>query len=86
MSVTNNDRAEWARAAVDVFAEKTGLDKSGDDLDTMIGDLIADIMHLCERDGLDFEQVLHRGKMYFEEERNDEDARISGEKNRLSMG
>ena len=41
---SNKDRAEWALAAVQEFQRKTGSDN-----DTAVGDLIADLMHMCDR-------------------------------------
>lgn len=42
----------------------------GDDLETYICDLIANLMHLCDREGFDFANCLRRGRNHhFEEKR-----------------
>jgi hypothetical protein len=40
----NEDRADWAKAAIDTFRNRTGTD-AGD----AIGDLIVDLLHLSRR-------------------------------------
>jgi len=40
----NADRAKWALAAVQEFQRQTGSDN-----DTAVGDLIADLIHMCDR-------------------------------------
>lgn len=40
---TNTDRAEWAEEALQVFMKRTGSD-----IDTAVGDLLADLMHWCD--------------------------------------
>jgi hypothetical protein len=63
----NDDRAEWARAAVEAFRAATGTD-DGD----AISDLLADLMHLCDREpdtfGASFRRQLERAAMHYEEE------------------
>lgn len=53
----NADRARWADAAVDAFNTKTGTTE----YEEAIGDLIADLGHLAEREGLDFMALARRG-------------------------
>jgi len=65
---TNDQRASWAMTAVDAFSEKTGLDRAGENLDTKIGDLLANLMHLCKFNEIDFDGVLDTGRMHFEAE------------------
>lgn len=71
---TNLDRAGWAMAAVDTFAEKAGLDSAGEELETKVGDLLANLMHLCRINKVDFEQALHTGRMHFEAEVAEEES------------
>lgn len=84
---TNDDRAGWAMAAVDVFAEKTGLNSAGEALETKVGDLLANLMHLCRINKVDFESVLQTGRMHFEaevaEEGNAEPRYIAGNWNHI---
>jgi len=67
----NQDRAEWARAAVDAFRAETGLD-DGDGMDTAIGDLLADLAHLCDVEGLDFANLLARADDHYTAETSTE--------------
>lgn len=64
----NVKRAGWAEAAVMTFARKTGQDKSGDDMETILADLLADVMHLVAREKLKFDDVLVRAKAHYREE------------------
>lgn len=52
---TNQDRADWAEAAIDTFKAETGCD----DCDA-IPDLLCDLMHLCDAHGADFAKELER--------------------------
>jgi hypothetical protein len=52
MEVTNADRADWARAAVQTFRQKcagTPLNEEGG-LQEAVGDLIVDLCHLARRE------------------------------------
>jgi len=60
----NQARAEWARAAVDAFRAETRLD-DGDGMDTAIGDLLANLAHLCDAEGLDFDHLLSRAMGHY---------------------
>jgi hypothetical protein len=53
----NTDRATVAAEALWVFARRTGLDGSGDEAYTAVQDLIANLMHLCEQEGITDENV-----------------------------
>ena len=66
---TNAQRAFWAHSCLDHFAVLTGADTTED----CAGDLIADIGHLCARDGLDFLAIVKRGIGHWQVERDDED-------------
>jgi|SRR5579862_9635651 hypothetical protein len=74
---SNADRAIWGDLAVLTFAKATG--QSADvriDPETILGDLIADLMHWCDREKsnpdrvelLDFESALGRARNHYEEE------------------
>lgn len=62
----NYDRAEWARVGVMAFADETGI--GNEDMHTQIGDLLADLMHLADLEGLDWETVVRRATMHYEDE------------------
>lgn len=67
MDVTNEDRAAWAEDACETFAEITGQDVEHD-LPEIIGDLIANLMHLANQVGLCAEERLEVGRMHYEAE------------------
>ncbi|MGK3125921.1 hypothetical protein ACCY16_17510 [Candidatus Pantoea formicae] len=48
----NTDRATVAAEALWVFSRRTGLDGWGDEAYTAVQDLIANLMHLCEQEGI----------------------------------
>jgi hypothetical protein len=57
MIVNNETRADWARDAVLAFRKHAGGSTSEDgktpDYGESIGDLIADLLHLCDVEGVD---------------------------------
>lgn len=59
----NDDRAEWAAAALRQFQCITGTD-----YEDCLGDLLADLMHWCDRNDYDFEAALSRARGHYEEE------------------
>lgn len=67
----NQERVEWARAAVQAFQGETGLGEA-DGLDTAIMDLLADLAHLCDAEGLDFGHLLYRAEGHYTEETSSE--------------
>jgi len=68
----NADRADWAAAAVLKFATVTGMIEN-EDAETTIGDLLADLMHLCDREGVDFHTCVARASDHYEEEVSEEE-------------
>ena len=69
---TNDDRAMWAREAMNAFARATDMDTAGEDDQSIAGDLLANLMHLAHLDGFDFEAALATARMHFDEEREEE--------------
>ena len=63
----NDQRADWAESAINLFRAKTGTD--GEDA---ICDLTADLMHWCDRNGQDFNTELLRGSGHYEAETRSE--------------
>lgn len=63
MTATNSDRAAWAMHAITAFRHHChgSLDPNGGpDIDEAVGDLIADLMHLCDEHDIDpFKKVKH---------------------------
>jgi len=59
----NDKRAFWAEAALLVFQILTGTD-----LEDSVCDLIADLMHWRDRNGMTFDNELRRARYHYEEE------------------
>ena len=64
---TNENRANWAENAINNYCQETG----DDDTETGMTDLLADMMHLCDRDGFDFSTSLARAEMHYLEEKEE---------------
>jgi len=60
IDVNNEDRARWAKAALQVFIERTGVD-----YDDALGDLLCDLMHLSDREPFDFEVAFNRARDHY---------------------
>lgn len=62
----NDERAQWAETAIKAFMRETGTDP-----DDAVADLIADLMHLCDRDWANYGKFgaqLARAKRHYKEE------------------
>jgi hypothetical protein len=59
----NEDRAEWAAAALRHFQCTTGTE-----YDYALGDLLCDLMHWADRNDFDFEAALFRAQRSYAEE------------------
>lgn len=65
----NDDRAAWANTAVEAFAaEVFHLFADREDCDMVLGDLLCDLRHWCDRMGLDFYKILTRSDHHYAEE------------------
>lgn len=51
----NEDRANTAKNAVDLFAAETGITE--EENDTQIKDLLCNLRHLCDKSELDFDEL-----------------------------
>jgi hypothetical protein len=71
---TNDERAAWAAVGIAAFARVTDMDKAGEDTETIIGDFLTDLMHLCEHTGIDFDSKLDGARQNYEAEKEDEAA------------
>jgi hypothetical protein len=84
MRRNNRIRAGWASAAVEAFAEQTHQDTSGDlenDKPTVVGDLLANLMHYCDVYDMSFEDALSTARMHYEAEQSgaEDSWRLEGE-------
>lgn len=61
---SNDDRADRAQAAINAFCDHTGDQPD----ESHFRDLLCDMMHLAQRDGLDFADQLRCAVSNFEEE------------------
>lgn len=77
----NADRAAWGGRSVAAFAAATGLRADlGSDPETVLGDLLADLMHWCDARApsgrltqfVDFESALKRARDHYGNETADE--------------
>lgn len=63
----NDERAAWAHTALLAFQNETGTDD-----EDLLADLLADLLHWCDRHGYSFEDELHRARgMYHDETQDD---------------
>lgn len=68
----NNLRAAWALLGLTAFAERTFGRPENEPFETLIPDLIADLLHLCDAVHLDVEEALEKGRGHYEAEVNNE--------------
>ncbi len=59
----NDKRSAWAAVAVRAFIDETGTDE-----EDAVCDLVADLIHWCDRHGYDFERELSRGRSHYDAE------------------
>ena len=60
---SNSDRAYWALMACREFGKHTGQDTEGE-LEDIIGDLLANLMHLCDQEEIEFDDMVEDGRMH----------------------
>jgi hypothetical protein len=64
---TNLDRAEWAAAALRHFQCTTGTD-----YDDALTDLLCDLHHWCDRENVNFQAALDRGRQHYDTESSED--------------
>lgn len=65
----NDQRAEAAGSALDTFTNDMGETGEDEDLDIQnLTDLIADFGHFCDRNNIDFADILRRAQYHYDEE------------------
>lgn len=62
----NTTRAQFAALALKSFSDR--VSPLGEELPTLIGDLLANLMHLCDAAGIDFKDRLRNGRMHYDAE------------------
>lgn len=72
MVATNEDRADWGRLAVLAFADVTKLQEElcSDEREEVYVDLICDLMHDLDRQGIDPAEVLNKAIAHHDHETN----------------
>ena len=71
MSRTNLERATDAQAICDEYGPMVGSSLKDDGV-SLLGDLLADLLHLAVRLNIDPDQVVRLGQMHFTAEQEDE--------------
>ncbi len=64
----NGERAAIAAEALWLFATRTGLDRDGEALETVLIDFLADMLHLCSQTGTEFSGIIGTAEMHFDME------------------
>lgn len=61
---TNEMRASAALEALEAYAMAKGdLRAAGEDTETILGDLLCDLRHLCDEEKIDFNLMIARSQM-----------------------
>jgi hypothetical protein len=63
----NHKRAAKGRVAILAFARACRMGK--EDMDTIVGDLLGDLMHACDEAGIDFADTVRTAYHYYSQER-----------------
>lgn len=63
----NNARASFAALAVTAYAKRT-CPSGGEEIETIIGDLLGDLMHLCDGLDLSFDALVDRAFRHYDPE------------------
>lgn len=73
---TNDERASWAEVSLLAYGQRTGTvgETVGDDEDPflVIGDLLADLAHWCDRNGIDLQLALGYATRHYQKETGSE--------------
>jgi hypothetical protein len=63
---SNVERSHSANEILSLFALKTGI--QDEDTHTKLSDLVSDLMHLCDKEDIDFNDVLERASDHYTNE------------------
>ena len=72
MTRTNLERATTAQAICDEYGSMVGMTLRDDGV-TLLGDLLADLLHLAVRMNLDPDEVVRLGQMHFTSEQEEDE-------------
>ena len=79
--ITNDERASWAEVALLAFGKRTGsmFRSVGDKEEPMlvIGDLVADIAHWCDRNNVDLQAAIQYATRHYQLETAAEGAQLA---------
>lgn len=64
----NKDRARWAETALQAFEAECMAGAQEDD-QTIMADMVADLMHFCAQRGLEWSDILATASEHFEVEK-----------------
>lgn len=64
----NEERAGWAKSALDTFASATRHRPDDRDWQEILEDFLANAMHFADREGIDFDAALDMARCHYEEE------------------
>lgn len=65
--VTNKDRVKWAKKGLRAYHEARG-DAFMEEYESLIGDVVADLMHLADDLNLEFQYILGTAENHYNEE------------------
>lgn len=68
MATFDEEKAEYGRGVVEHYAGTVGKG-SGEDNQTLVADILADLMHFSAEIGVDFGSALTTAELHFNEER-----------------
>ena len=66
---THEEHSAFARAAMKRFEQQTGISAEEDGPETVIVDLLGDLMHVTLDEGLTFEDLVRQAQNHFDGER-----------------
>ena len=66
---THEEHSAFARAAMERFAQQTGTSIEHDGAETVMVDLLGDLMHAAHDEGLDFDDLVRQADNHFAAER-----------------
>lgn len=64
----NDLRAAWAFLGLDAYVQRTFSGGKDENFETLIPDLISDLLHLCSATGVDIEYAIDKGQRQYDDE------------------